>query len=227
MKLATNIFNRLARREPSEAQCGIEQEVEWYDSVYSKLDTSYHQHYTDSIDYFLWTVVVDRIPRTASVLEIGCGPGQLAAYLQERGVAKYVGFDFSPQAIKMAQERYPSLEFHVGNAFATDLLDSVDYDLVICTEVLEHIEEDLRVVRRVRPGVRCLLTVPSFPYFSHVRHFADKAAVGDRYGAMFAEFRVDEIPKNPAGDRFFLLDGVRHERSGDLETSNRPSAMAI
>jgi hypothetical protein len=74
---------------------------------------------------------------------------------------------------------------------------------------LEHIEADLEVLRRVRPGTRCLLTVPNFPYPSHVRFFNNGGAVSERYGWLFGSHTVDEFLKNPEGDRFFLLDGIR------------------
>jgi 2-polyprenyl-3-methyl-5-hydroxy-6-metoxy-1,4-benzoquinol methylase len=209
-----SLVHRIKRRLSGEAkrnQHGVEQSAEWYDDAYSNPKTTYHEHYTQSIYYFIWTVIVDRTPETASVLEIGCGPGQLAAFLNDRGVAQYKGFDFSSQAIAMAKELVPSLEFHIADALTTDLLDDNDYDLVICTEVLEHIEADIEVLNRIRPGTRCIITVPNFPYPSHVRHFNNKIEVSDRYGKHFTSFRVNKFLKDPDKLCYFLLDGIKGE----------------
>lgn len=190
---------------------GRERPPGWYDEAYRKKDTTYHRHYTESSDYFLWTVLVDRIARDARVLEIGCGPGQLALYLSDTGVQRYHGLDFSPEAVAMAQAVCPGLRFAADDALTSPLLDEEWYDTVIATEVLEHIERDLDLLMRVRPGVRCLLTVPNFPYPSHVRHFRNGEEVEARYRRILPGLRVTEIPKNPRGGRFFLIDGIRSE----------------
>ncbi|SRR5579884_960970 len=208
MRLMQKVWYQLSGQRKRDQ---TERDSDWYDAVYSKPDTDYYKHYTESMYYFIWAVIVDRIPTTASVLEIGCGPGRLATFLNERGIGKYIGFDFSPQAIALARENAPSLEFHVANALTTELLECPDYDVLICTEVLEHIEADLDVLRRVRPGVRCLITVPNFPYPSHVRHFKDKAMVSARYGSLFTQVRVDAFRKDSVGGYYFLLDGVKNE----------------
>jgi 2-polyprenyl-3-methyl-5-hydroxy-6-metoxy-1,4-benzoquinol methylase len=83
------------------------------------------------------------------VLEIGCGPGQLARFLCDRGLRSYTGFDFSPRAIEMARAQGTGYPFTVDNALTTCLMLQPDYDLVICTEVLEHIEADLDIIDRI------------------------------------------------------------------------------
>jgi 2-polyprenyl-3-methyl-5-hydroxy-6-metoxy-1,4-benzoquinol methylase len=147
-------------------------------------------------------------PRTA-VLEIGCGPGQLAQLLADRGVAKYLGFDFSREAIQMARKRCPSLEFQVADGLTTDSFKTADYEIVICTEVLEHVQADLELLSRIKPGSRCIMTVPNFPYVSHVRHFVSYSDVTARYGSLFSGLRVDWLLMNEQGAGFFLLDGIR------------------
>jgi SAM-dependent methyltransferase len=209
LRLARALWHRLRRRTEMRDDDSEEKGADWYDHVFSDPSTVYHVHYTESPYYFLWAVMADRMPSSPSILEIGCGTGQLISFLMERGIANYVGFDFSHQAVAAAKERCPSLEFHVADARGTELLDREDYNVVICTEVLEHIEADLDVLRRIRPGTRCLLTVPSFPYPGHVRCFESTDQVSDRYGPFFGKCAVAEFLKNSSGDRFFLLDGVR------------------
>lgn len=208
VRLASAVWHRLRRDEWSSPDTQ-ERGAGWYDRVFSQPGTIYHVHYTKSPYYFIWTVIADRIPRSASILEIGCGTGQFASFLSDRGISGYVGFDFSEQAVASARQRCPGLEFYVADARNTELLDRTEYKLVVCTEVLEHIEADLSVVHRIRAGTRCLLTVPSFDYPSHVRYFSSISEVSDRYGSFFKEYEVDEFLKDASGDRYFLLDGVR------------------
>ena len=52
------------------------------------------------------------------VLDVGCGPGQVSAFLAERGV-QVSGIDLSPRMVALARQRFPELRFEVGSA--TDL----------------------------------------------------------------------------------------------------------
>lgn len=55
-------------------------------------------------------VEVDEAP----VVEVGCGPGQVTAWLAESGVAAQ-GLDLSPAMVAVARERHPELTFEVGD----------------------------------------------------------------------------------------------------------------
>lgn len=186
---------------------------DWYDRAYRSV-AEYHVRYPRSRYYFLWTVIVDRLRRDSirSVLEIGCGPGQLAAFLMDQGLEKYVGLDFSEAAIDLAKANSSRGRFLVGDARSSEIYVDVEHDAIICTEVLEHIEDDLIVVSRFRPGKRCLCSVPSFPYESHVRHFDTAQAVEDRYGVFFNKLDVMTLPSPISDDdSYFLLDGIRND----------------
>ena len=48
------------------------------------------------------------------VADVGCGPGQITAFLAEAG-ADVTGFDLSPGMIRQALDRFPDLNFEVGD----------------------------------------------------------------------------------------------------------------
>ena len=190
---------------------GQERASSYYDQMFVDQQI-FRVHYTKSIYYFLWSVIADRIENSGirGVLEIGCGPGQLGAMLMDRGLERYHGMDFGPKAIEMARGNCPRGHFEVGDARTTDLHSRIDHDLVICTEVLEHIEDDLGVLSAFKPGVRCMCTVPNFPHESHVRRFESRERVIERYGPFFDEIKVSVwTSANWQDDRFYLIDGRR------------------
>jgi SAM-dependent methyltransferase len=57
------------------------------------------------------------------VLDVGCGPGTVTAYLDGRGVDAS-GVDLSPRMIHHARRRYPGLRFTVASATELDLPDA-------------------------------------------------------------------------------------------------------
>lgn len=186
-------------------------DANWYDAAYSATKTYYSAPYWESDYYFLWSVLADRI-RTAkarSVIDIGCGPGQFAACLFGlTSIERYTGLDFSEQAVAMARRVCPQGNYFVGDATTTTIHADTQHDLVVCSEVLEHVPGDLGVIERFKPGVRCICTVPNFPYVSHVRHFTSVAEVCDRYGHLFHSPDVWVLRKS-GKQVYYVLDGVR------------------
>ena len=187
-----------------------EKNAEWYDSAYNSTE-AYHCHYTASHYYFMWTVVADRLRRSGAcrILDLGCGPGQFASLLRDRGWRYYSGVDFSPRAIELAQQTCPDFGFHLVDLADSDVLEQEDYDVIVTMEFLEHVEFDLDVVRKIRPGTTVLATVPNFPYTSHVRHFNNEREVHERYASEFCDFRIDAFVENDAGKTYFLFEGSK------------------
>jgi hypothetical protein len=207
----SRIRNRFLAPSPQDMGPDLEHGPEYYDDAYRSIN-AYHVPYWHSPYYFLWSVIADRIRRegASSVLEVGCGPGQLAELLLEQGVSNYTGVDFSPAAIEIARRRLPSVEFIVDDARSSSIYEKIEYDAIVCTEVLEHIEDDLRVIGTFPSGKICVCSVPSFPYKSHVRFFGDACEVKNRYGRFFDKFDVMTLRVSHSGsDRIYLMQGVR------------------
>ena len=62
----------------------------------------------------------DRVRGRGLVCDLGCGPAQVARYLQERGVNAF-GFDLSAAMLSEAQRLNPDLSFVLGCMFAMGL----------------------------------------------------------------------------------------------------------
>ncbi len=90
----------------------------------------------------------------ARVLDAGCGLGYGAAVLHEAGAESVVGVDISLAAIELAASAVPSdVELRQGDLSALDLPDDT-FDLVVCFEVLEHIEDGAAVLDELRRVLR-------------------------------------------------------------------------
>jgi len=144
----------------------------------------------------------------AAVLDMGCGPGHLAVLLHERGVRRFTGFDFSEKRLAYAKTQVSGYEFVVADAYTTDLFTTVEYDTVVCTEFLEHLDRDLDVLARIRSGARVLGTVPNYDTDAHVRIFPTRDDVVARYGDLLRDLRVDQV-HNATGTAEWLMDGVK------------------
>lgn len=201
-------LRRRGRRQVGEGD--VERPPELYDQTYRTAD-HWNVHYTLSRYYPLWTVIGDRLQRRGvqRVLDLGCGPGQVASFLRDRGIPVYKGLDFSSTRIDRARAVCPEYDFVQENVYETDLLETFEYDCVLATEFLEHIARDLEVLQRVRRGTVVLASVPNFPGIGHVRHFRDADDVRRRYGPVFSQVEVSTILGNEHGKTYFLLEGIR------------------
>ena len=103
---------------------------------------------------------------------------------------------------------FVTLYFVVADIFKTTIFDEIGYDTVICLEFLEHVEEDLEVIKKIRNGTRFHGSVPNFSAKAHVRFFNKIEEVELRYAKFFDKFTVDEHLANSSGKKCFLIEVV-------------------
>lgn len=108
---------------------------------------------------------VGRIHAGEHVLDIGCGMGALAYDVAEKAGAYVVGVDLSPDSIAQAHDHYAHsrVEYRIGDALHE--LPDGPFDVVILSNVLEHLPERPAFLRRVRDVAhpsRLLIRVPLF-----------------------------------------------------------------
>jgi SAM-dependent methyltransferase len=122
-------------------------------------------------------------------LDLGCGSGRMAAALATAGF-DVDGIDVEQRAVAIGQRimarRGLAVRLYVGDV--NDPLQPIaagGYDLVICTEVLEHVGAWRELLARggelLRPGGTLIVSVPRDPgqfsaldsYAGHLRRFRD------------------------------------------------------
>jgi SAM-dependent methyltransferase len=175
-----------------------------YDSVYRTggYQGVYHLPYRHSSYYPLFKRVVREIQKAAvrHVLEVGCGNGALAQFIHDRARVEYHGFDVSAVAIEMAKGRVARDVFYVGDALNKECYNRFQYDCIVCTEVLEHMDRDREVVSHWRPGSFAICSVPSFDSSNHVRHFSSENEVHARYKDLVSISKIIRIKKPVISD---------------------------
>lgn len=98
-----------------------------------------------------------------SVLDVSCGTGVLLKTIADAYPSiELQGTEFSQAALIHAQKLLPSAKFHLLNVEEAHL--ETTYDLVICSQVLEHLQQPqnalLNLMRMVKPGGHLFLSVP-------------------------------------------------------------------
>jgi 2-polyprenyl-3-methyl-5-hydroxy-6-metoxy-1,4-benzoquinol methylase len=102
-----------------------------------------------------------------SILDAGCGEGFTINKLIRNGIGNRIeGIEFSKEAISIGKKLFPNLNIKQGSVYELPFKDK-SFDLIICTEVLEHLEEPAKAIKEMlRVTKRYLaLSVPNEPFF--------------------------------------------------------------
>ncbi len=101
--------------------------------------------------------------KNKTIIDIGCGPGVLLNFLsKEFPESKLIGLDFSESKMEHARQIYPSVKFEAHSIY--DAYPGT-YDLIICTEVLEHLAYPQKALKNLlqlmHKNSKILITVPN------------------------------------------------------------------
>ena len=114
--------------------------------------------------------------KPGKILDAGCGEGFTLEKLRKKGIGEYLeGIDSLEEAIEIGKEIHPELNLKTADIYKLPYADN-SFDLVICTEVLEHLrhpEKALEEIRRVTKKY-VILSVPNEPYFMAANFFRGK-----------------------------------------------------
>jgi SAM-dependent methyltransferase len=138
-------------------------------------------------------VIADlQLPNPLRILDAGCGSGRNMVELARRGTVTGVELSETSACLAQAREAGPVIQGSVTEMpFEPD-----SFDLVVCLDVIEHLEDDLAALRELRrvvaPGGSLLVTVPAYEWLwsghdvinHHRRRYTRRSllAVAERVG---------------------------------------------
>jgi ubiquinone/menaquinone biosynthesis C-methylase UbiE len=86
-----------------------------------------------------------------SVLDVGCGPGRVGEAVVEAGAASYVGVDFSPHMLRLAQARLAGLEsVQLIESDFFDLELPEKFDVVLALGLFDYLDDPARAAAWMR-----------------------------------------------------------------------------
>jgi ubiquinone/menaquinone biosynthesis C-methylase UbiE len=155
------------------------------------------------------------------ICDMGCGPGQVARYLHDHGVA-VCGIDLSPAMIAAAMERNPGIPFSQGNLLAlTDVADGAFAGISAFYAIVNFSKDELprafAELRRVlKAGGWLLLSFHEGDETRHLDEFLERQVMLD-----FTFFRTGDVRSALAGAGFEVAEVMLRDPYADVEYTSR------
>lgn len=101
--------------------------------------------------------------KNKSFLEVGCGLGYFSQMAYEKK-ARVTGIDVGNKLVEICCKKIPKGRFRVASALKLPFHNN-SFDVVLCTEVIEHVEDPIKAIselyRVVKKGGVVILTTPN------------------------------------------------------------------
>ena len=163
-------------------------------------------HYDHAIDLNnpddLYARVIAMTGKNKTVLDVGCGSGQIGQILAARFGCKVAGLEIDGDACAIARDRLWKVV--AGNAENLDLVELFQprsMDVVLCLDVLEHMFDPWSFIKRVKA-----LLKPDGYVIATIPNAAHASVVLELLAGKFLYRDLGLLDRNHI--RFFTLDSV-------------------
>ncbi len=165
--------------------------------------------------------LAERVGGAGAICDVGCGPGQIAAYLRTRS-AETCGIDLSPEMVKQAQRLNPDITFRQGNMLSLTGISDNAFGGAAAFYSIIHVPrpavvDALRELRRVvRPNGTLLLAFHLGQEIRHLDVWWDKPVSLD-----FIFFESAEMRGYLQAAGFEISEIIERDPYPDIEVQTR------
>lgn len=132
-----------------------------YTATLQRVDEPTSIFHDQRLDY---DIILELIPPAASVLDLGCGNGELLSQLRERGHNRLVGVELDERAVLACVERGLDVVQHDLEKGLAPFADS-QFDVVVLSQTLQSIVDTEGIIDELlRVGGRGVVSFPNFAY---------------------------------------------------------------
>ena len=165
--------------------------------------------------------MVEKARHLGPILDIGCGPGQVARYLKDRG-ADTQGIDLSDGMIAQARRLNPDLKFTQGDMRTLTGAEDSKFGGIVAAYAIVNLPDDqlpsvFREFNRIlKPNGVLLL---SFHVGDEVRHISDLCGVAAELDFFF--YQPEAITRMLTDAHFVIDEAIERDPYPEVEVQTR------
>jgi SAM-dependent methyltransferase len=193
---------------------------------YDQVAEAYARQFRDELDHKpfdrkMLDWLVEKVGQLGSICDLGCGPGQVARYLRDRG-ADVCGIDLSPEMVRQAALLHSEINFTQGDLLRLDRVSAESFGGVAAFYSVIHIPRPavvaaLAEIRRVlRSNGVLLLTHHIGSEIVHRDEFLGKEVSMD-----FIFFETEEMKNYLVRAGFILEEVIERDPYPEVEYQSR------
>lgn len=215
---------------PDQFGSGDQTTVNWSEHLEEFHEESTRDHPIEVLTRFTALSLLDSLSATATIVEVGCSTGYLLEDLRTTyPTATLIGFDLIASGLHKAHSALPDCVIAQADARELPLADELA-DALLSVNLLEHIEDDRRVLseikRVLRPGAAAVLVIPTGPglydyydrFLHHERRYA-RREMADKARDVGLTVEADMYLGSVVYPGFWALKKRNRLRFDDLEGS--------
>lgn len=138
--------------------------------------------------------------KNRKILDVACGLGGTADYIQRHGWGEVTGFDIEEEAIQYAKITYPQVRFLVADvANVSEVIGAPDFDLICIVNSLVCFPDQLRSLKELRKLAKPTTNLVIFDYTDLTN--GNNPLIGQGGNASFLPIKPNEFESllNKAG----------------------------
>jgi ubiquinone/menaquinone biosynthesis C-methylase UbiE len=185
-------------------------------SSYDRVAEDYAAQFQDEMerkpfDRKMLDLLAEKVGGGGAVCDMGCGPGQVARYLHERGV-EACGVDLSQGMVEQARRLNPAISFRQGDMLALEGVADDSFGGIAAFYSIVHVPRDkvvqaLKELRRVLRPAGVLLV--AFHIGREVKHLDEMW--GKQVSLDFLFFETEEVKGYLTAAGFVLEEVIERE----------------
>jgi O-antigen biosynthesis protein len=126
----------------------------------------------------LYARVISMVGRNKSVLDVGCGSGQIGLVLMEHAECRVAGLEIDGEACILARQRlWKVIQGDAERVNLDQFFEPAGFDVILCLDVLEHMVDPWNFLRRIKrwlaPHGYVIATIPNLAHISVILGLLD------------------------------------------------------